>query len=398
MDFGLSDAQRALRRAVTRFARESLGERAAELDREGEFPVDDWRRCAEFGVLGWPVPKEYGGSGLDPVSTVVALEALGYGCRDNGLVFAVNNHLWGCVVYLLEHGTEEQRRRLLKPLSAGELIGAHALSEPEAGSDILAMTTTARRDGDAYVLDGEKWFVSNAPVADVFVVFARTGGERSAQEQLSAFLVTTDLPGVSIGRTFDKLGLRTTPMGSVRFDAARVPAENLLGRPGDGYRIFTSTIEWERSFMFAAHVGAMRRLLETATDWASDRRQFGRTIGSFQSVAHDIADMRIRLELAQLVLYKVAWLKSQGATALLESTIAKVFISESLVQNAMTAVQVHGARGYLTDFGVERELRDALGGPIYAGTSGIHRGILAELLGLTGNLSGGTTRKGGGPA
>ncbi|MFC7549672.1 acyl-CoA dehydrogenase family protein [Plantactinospora sp. GCM10030261] len=395
MDFGLTRDQRRLRRAVTRFAREQLGEHAAELDRAAVFPREDWRRCAEYGVLGWPVPQEHGGSGFDPLTTVVALEALGYGCRDNGLVFAINNHLWGCVVYLLEHGTEEQRRRLLKPLAAGELIGAHALTEPAAGSDILAMITTARRDGDHYVLDGEKWFVSNAPVADVFVVLARTGGARSAQEQLSAFLVTADLPGVRRVRDFDKLGLRTAPMGVVAFDSTQVPVENRLGGEGDGYAIFTSTIDWERSFMFAAHVGAMRRLLEGATERAATRRQFGRPIGTFQGVAHQVADMRIRLELAQLILYKTAWLKTQGQSALLESTIAKVFISESLVKDAMTVVQMHGARGYLTEFGVERELRDALGGPIYAGTSEVHRGILAELLGLTGSLSGGNHGNGG---
>jgi alkylation response protein AidB-like acyl-CoA dehydrogenase len=394
MDFGLSDEQRALRNAVTRFARDRLGQHAAELDREATFPREDWLRCAEYGVLGWPVPKDYGGSGFDPVTTVIALEALGYGCRDNGLVFAINNHLWGCVVYLIEHGTEEQRQRFLKPLSAGTQIGAHALSEPEAGSDILNLATTAESDGDRYLLNGEKWFVSNAPVADVFVVFARTARRRSAQEQLSAFIVTADMPGVSIVREFDKLGLRTTPMGAVRFDDTPVPVDHRLGREGDGYSIFMSTIEWERSFMFAAHVGAMRRLLETAVDWASSRRQFGRPIGSFQAVAHQISDMKIRLELARLILYQVAWLKSQGRTALLESTIAKVFITESLVQNAMTAVEVHGARGYLTDFGVERDLRDALAGPIYAGTSAVHRGLLAELLGLTGSLSGYSGRPG----
>jgi alkylation response protein AidB-like acyl-CoA dehydrogenase len=390
MDFGLTREQRAVKRSVTRFAREELGRDLERLDREGVLPREDWQRCADQGVLGWPVPIEYGGAGFDPVTTVVAMEALGYGCRDNGLVFAINNHLWGCVVYLVEHGTAEQRDRFLKPLTTGELIGAHALTEPEAGSDILSMTTTARRDGDDYVLTGEKWFVSNAPVADVFIVFARTGGDRSPQEQLSAFIVTADLPGVTKIKEFDKLGLRTTPMGAVRFEDVRVPAANLLGPEGQGYRVFTSSIEWERSFMFAAHVGAMRRLLEMATERASTRRQFGRPIGSLQAVAHEIADMRIRLELAQLILYKVAWLKSEGSSALLESTIAKVFISESLVQTAMSTVQVYGARGYLTEYGVERELRDALGGPIYAGTSAVHRGILAELLGLTGSLSGET--------
>ncbi|MFC4908266.1 acyl-CoA dehydrogenase family protein [Actinomadura gamaensis] len=388
MDFSLSPEQRALREEVIAFARSELGRNVADGDREARFPVGDWRRCAEFGVLGWPVPVEYGGQGLDPLTTIVALEALGYGCRDNGLVFAIGNHLWGCAVYLLEHGTEEQKARFLKPMCDGALIGAHALSEPEAGSDVLGMRTTAVRDGDHYVLRGEKWFVSNGPEADVFVVLARTGPPGRAQDALSAFLVTADLPGVDRSRRFGKLGLRTTPMGAVRFDEARVPASCLLGREGSGYSLFGGTIEWERAFMFAPHVGAMERLLETSVEYASGRDQFGRPIGSFQAVAHRIADVKIRLELARLILYRVGWLKARGRMALLDATIAKVFISESLVEAAATAVEVHGARGYLTDWGLERELRDALGGPIYAGTSAVQRGVLAELLGLRGAVSG----------
>jgi alkylation response protein AidB-like acyl-CoA dehydrogenase len=388
MDFELTADQRALRAEVTGFARERLGRDAAADDRAAAFPHEDWQRCAAYGVLGWPVPKEYGGSGFDPLTTIVALEALGYGCRDNGLVFAVNNHLWGCAVYLMEHGPEELKQRYLKPMCAGQLIGAQALSEPEAGSDVLSLQTTATRDGDRYLLDGEKWFISNAPVADVFVVFARTGQRGSAQDQLSAFVVTSDLPGVEVVREFGKMGLRSTPMGALRLTGTPVPAENMLGAEGDGYAIFTSTIEWERAFMFAGHVGAMRRLLEASIDHATGRRQFGRPVGAFQAVAHPIADMKIRLELARLLLYQVGWLKREGRMALLESTIAKVFISESLVQTAMAAYQVHGARGYLADWDIEREVRDALGGPIYAGTSAVHRGILAELLGLTGSLSG----------
>jgi len=388
VDFDLTAEQRKLKKEIISFARAELAADVDADDREARLPAADWARCAAFGVLGWPVPEEYGGRGLDPLTTMIALESFGYGCRDNGLVFAVNNHLWGCVIYLLLHGTDEQKTRFLQPMCAGRLIGAHALSEPEAGSDVLGVRTTAERHGDHYVLRGTKWFVSNGPAADVFVVLARTGGGDRTQEGLSAFLVTADLPGVDRSREFAKLGLRSTPMGAVEFDDTPVPAANLIGREGAGYAIFSSTIEWERSFMFAAQVGTMERLLETSIAHVTSRRQFGRPIGGFQAVAHQIADMKIRLELARLILYRVGWLKREGRFALLDATIAKVFVSESLVKTAMAAVEVHGARGYLTDFGLERELRDALGGPIYAGTSAVQRGILAELLGLRGVLSG----------
>ncbi|MFD4375301.1 acyl-CoA dehydrogenase family protein [Streptomyces sp. NPDC058486] len=394
--------QLALRREVIAFARAELGRDAAEADRGARFPREDWRRCAEFGVLGWPVPEEYGGRGLDPLTTVMALEALGYACPDNGLVFAVDNHLWGCVIYLLLHGTEEQKRRFLPGLCDGSLVGAHALSEPEAGSDILGMTTTAVRDGDGdgYRLSGTKCFISNGPVADVFVTLARTGAGADAagrQGQLSAFLVTADMPGVIKKRELPKMGLRTTPMGVVEFDGTPVPAANLLGREGAGYPLFTSTIEWERSFMFASKVGAMERLLEASVRHANTRRQFGRTLGSLQAVSQPIADMKIRLELAKMLLYRVGWLKREGRLALQEATMAKIFISEGLVDTARAAIELHGARGYLEEYGIERELRDALGGLIYAGANSVQRGILAELTGVHGALSstptpGGETR------
>ena len=381
--------QLRLRREIIAFARSELGRDVAEADRDARFPREDWQRCADFGVLGWPVPEEYGGRGFDPLTTMMALEALGYACPDNGLVFAVNNHLWGCVIYLLLHGTEEQKRRFLPGLCDGSLVGAHALSEPEAGSDILGMTTTAERDGDGYRLHGTKCFISNGPVADVFVTFARTGDGVGTQNRLSAFVVTADMPGVVKKRELPKMGLRTTPMGVLEFDGTPVPAAHLLGREGAGYQVFTSAIEWERSFMFAAQVGAMERILENSVAHANARRQFGRSIGTFQAVSHPVADMKIRLELARNLLYKVGWLKREGRMALVEATMAKIFISESLVQTAQASMDLHGARGYVADDGVERELRDALAGPIYAGTNAVQRGILAELVGVRGALSGG---------
>jgi alkylation response protein AidB-like acyl-CoA dehydrogenase len=383
MDFAMSAEQLALRADVIGFARTRLGEKAAEHDRDETFDHDGWQACAEFGVLGWPVPAEYGGSGLDELTTIVGCEALGYGCRDNGLVFAVENHLWACVVHLVKHGSAEQKARFLPGLADGTLIGAQAITEPETGSDVLALRTTARRDGEDYVLDGTKCFISNGPVADLFVVFARTGDEGAApQRALSAFLVPAGAPGFSVVRQIGKAGLRATPMGELRFDGCRVPAANLLGGEGNGYHVFTSTIEFERGFMAASQIGRLQRILESCVDHATTRRQFGKPIGSFQAVSHRLADMRVRLELARLLLYKIGWLKQQGRLALLESAMLKLFASESLLASALDAVRVHGARGYVTDLPVERELRDAVGAAIYGGTSDIQRNIIAGLIGL----------------
>lgn len=383
MDFAMTAAQQALRTRVIEFARTRLGEKAAEHDRDETFDHDGWLACAEFGVLGWPVPAEYGGGGFDELTTVIACEALGYGCRDNGLVFAVENHLWACVVHVVKHGNDEQKARFLPGLADGTLIGAQAITEPEAGSDMLALRTTARRDGDDYVLDGTKCFISNGPVADLFVVFARTGDEDTGpQRALSAFLVPAGTPGFSVVRQIGKSGLRGTPMGELRFDGCRVPAANLLGGAGQGYQVFTSTIEFERGFMAASQIGRLQRILESCVDHARDRRQFGRPIGSYQAVSHRLADMRVRLELARLLLYKIGWLKQQGRLALLEAAMLKLFASESLLESALDAVRVHGARGYVTDLPIERELRDAVGTAIYGGTSDIQRNIIAGLIGL----------------
>ncbi|TLP50902.1 acyl-CoA dehydrogenase family protein [Microbispora triticiradicis] len=389
MDFAQTPAQRRLCQAVRDF-----GQRELNFENPGDGPAvpfnrEGWLRCARFGVLGWPVPKKYGGSGLDPLSTILALDALGYACRDNGLVFAVNNHLWACAIYLVEHGTPELCETYLPPMCEGRWIGAHALTEPGTGSDVLSMTMRAERAGDHYVLNGTKTFISNAPVADVFVVLARTALEGPRQQALSAFVVPAHLPGVRVGREWNKAGLHTTPMGEVVFTDCRVPARNLLGGEGDGYAVFTSTIEWERAFMFASQVGVMERILDDCVRYATTRRQFGRTLGGFDSISGKIADMKVRIDLARLLLHKIGWLKDAGRLAMMESAIAKLFISESHLNTALDAVQIHGARGYLTEFGIEREVRDALCGPIYGGTSEIQRKLIAGMLGIaTGDETG----------
>lgn len=383
MDFALTADQTRLRDSVITFARTELGGDAAQHDRDGSFDWDGWKKCARFGVLGWPVPRPYGGSGLDPLTTLIAFEALAYGCADNGLTFAINNHVWACAVYLVEHGTPEQRARYLPALCAGSMVGAHALTEAEAGSDILSIASRAQRQDDHYVLTGTKCFISNGPCAGLFVVFARTV-DGPAQTSLSAFLVPADTPGLSVVREIPKAGLRSTPMGEIRLAGCRVPADHLLGREGAGYQIFTSTIEWERGFMFAAAVGSMQRILEQCVRYATQRRQFGRPIGANQAVGHKLADMKVRLELARLMLYKIGWLKREGRIALLESAILKLFSTEALVQSGLDAMQIHGARGYVSDLSIERELRDALAGTVYGGTSEIQRNVIASLIGVPG--------------
>lgn len=381
MDFSLTPEQMDLRDRTVRFAR-TLGTKAAEHDRDETFDADGWQACARFGVQGWPVPAEYGGSGHDPLTTMIGCEALGYGCADNGLVFAVDNHLWACVIYLLKHGTPDQKSRYLPGLADGSLVGAHALTEPDNGSDVLSLTTVAERRGDDYVLNGTKIFISNGPCADLYVVFARTGEREPAQHALSAFLVPRTAPGLRVRRAIGKAGLRGTPMGELVFDECAVPAADLLGGEGRGYHVFTSTIEWERGFMAASQIGRLRRILETCVDYAGRRTQFDRPIGSFQAVSHRLADMRMNLELARLLLYKVGWLKRQGRLALLESAMLKLFTSEGLLDGALDALRVHGARGYVTDLPIERELRDALGGVVYGGTSDIQRNTIASLIGV----------------
>jgi hypothetical protein len=383
MDFSLSPEQTALRQRIIAFAQDQLGGKAAEHDRDETFDEDGWRACAEFGITGWPVPKEYGGAGLDPLTTVIACEALGYGCVDNGLVFVIENHLWACVIHLLKHGSDEQKARFLPGLADGSLIGAHALTEPEAGSDVLSLETTARRRGDDYVLTGTKCFISNGPIADLYVVFARTG---EGQRGLTAFLVPRETPGLQVVRQISKMSVRGTPMGEIRFDDCLVPAANVLGKEGGGYHLFTSTIEWERGFMAATQVGRMQRILEMCVSHASRRKQFGVPLGSFQAVSHRLADMRVNLELARLMLYKIGWLKQQGRMALLESAVVKLFTSESLLDSALAAVRVHGARGIVADLPIERELRDALGCAIYGGTSDIQRNVIAGLTGVAGAI------------
>lgn len=382
MDFSFTEEQKILRDNIVRFAREVLTPGAAERDREQAFSRELWRRCGEVGIQGLPVPEQYGGSGVDPLTCAIALEALGYGCHDGGLVFSLCAHLLSCVVPLWQHGNEEQRRRYLPGLCNGTLIGVHAMTEPGSGSDAFALRTKAERDGAGFRINGTKTFISNGPVADVVIVFAMTDPKKGYHGGVTAFLVESGTPGFSANRKLEKMGLRSSPIGELVFGDLYVPAEAVLSGVGAGSALFTASMDWERICLFAGHVGAMERLLETAISYARTRTQFGQAIGKFQAVSHRIADMKVQLEAARLLTYRAAWRLGHAKNASLDAAIAKLFVSESLLQTALATVQVHGGYGYMTEYEVERALRDAVGSTIYSGTSEMQRNIIARWLGL----------------
>ena len=381
MHFSWSEDQLALERSIIEFAGEALSDDVIADDRAGIFSRRRWERCAEFGILGLALPEEYGGSGQDVLTTMLAMEALGYSCRDNGLLFALNAQMWAVQAPIHRFASPEQRARYLPPLVRGDIIGAHAITEPESGSDAFAMSASAVRRGDCYVLNGTKTFVSNAPVADLFLVFASTNRARGFMG-ITAFLIEKGHPGLSVGKPIEKMGLRTAPYSEVILDDCEVPAAARLGNEGNGGTIFKHSMGWERSCILASHVGAMKRQLETCIDYAKTRQQFGHAIGKFQSVSSMIVDMKLRLETSRLLLYHAGWLRAQGHEAVQEVALAKLYLSECFVQSSLEAIQIHGGYGYSTEFGIERDLRDAIGGRIYSGTSEIQRDIIARSLGL----------------
>jgi len=381
VDFDLTDEQLSYQETVTQFARHYLNEGMVERDANLVFDTTAWKRCAEFGLQGLPVPPEYGGQGADPLTLVLAMEALGYGCTDNGLIFSLNAQMWSCEVPILRFGSDEQKRRYLPGLCDGSLIGVQGMSEPGSGSDAFSLTTSVRKDNGGFVLNGQKTFITNAPVADVFVVFA-TSDRSKGGFGLSAFLVEADTPGLEIGAPFHKMGLRTSPMSELSFADCKIPATNLLGPFGAGMAIFNHSMEWERGIILASAVGTMRRQLEAAVTYAKARQQFGKPIGKFQGVSHRIADMKVRLEAGRLLLYQLGWAMSMGRPTRLESAMVKLYLSEALVQSSLDTIQIHGGYGYMTETQVERDLRDAIGSRIYSGTSDIQRNLITAHLGL----------------
>jgi alkylation response protein AidB-like acyl-CoA dehydrogenase len=346
----------------------------------GYFTPEEWKLCAGLGLLGLSVPKEYGGEGCGFLATAHAAEAFGRGAPDMGLVFAALAHLFACAMPIAEYGDEELRREMLPRLSSGEWVGANAITEEEAGSDATRLAARAVRAGDDYVLTGDKCFVSNGPVAEVFVVYAVTQPDLGFLG-VSAFVVERGTPGLTIGEPFRKLGLDRCPASTLRFDRCVVPARRRLGGEGQGAAIFQDAMRWERTCLFAAYVGRLERLAELSADHARTRIQFGRPIGSNQAVSHRLARMRVRLEEARLLLWRACWLLERNRPARAEVAMAKLVISEAAAESAMDAVRIFGGDGIRSDRGIERELRDAIPSLIFSGTSEMQLELIVRELG-----------------
>jgi alkylation response protein AidB-like acyl-CoA dehydrogenase len=381
MDFSLSQEQGELRERIVRFAQDELNEGLIERDRDQIFSRDHWRRCGDMGLLGLPVPKEYGGQGLDELSCAVALEALGYGCRDNGFVFSIGAHLLSCVVSVWKYGTEEQKRAYLPKLCDGTWVGVHAMTEEIGGSDAFAMKTRAEAVGDGFQIDGTKTFISNAPVADVVIVFALTDAAKGYHGGVTAFITETRAEGFEVTDKFEKMGMRTSPVGGISLQGLRVPASSVLGGVGGGSAVFNTAMDWERVLLFASHIGMIERLIEQSARYAKTRKQFGQAISKYQAISHRLVDLKTRLEAARLLTYRSA-MRLNGRGASMDAAMTKLVVSETFVEAAMAAVQIHGGNGYKTEYEVERALRDAIGSTIYSGTSEMQRNIIARWMGL----------------
>jgi len=380
MDFALSAQHEEIRRTVRDFAEREIAPVADELERRGEFPHEIIRKAAGLGLLGVPYPEEVGGTGLDSLAYAITIEELSRASGSVGIIVSAHTSLGCNPLYLA--GTPEQKDRYLRPLASGEQLGAYGLTEPGAGSDSRGTRTRARRDGEEWVLNGSKRFITNAGVAGVYIVTALTDREADSGK-ISAFIVPADAPGFSIGRMEEKMGLHASNTGELLFDDCRIPAENLLGEEGAGDKLFLKTLDGGRIGIGAMALGLAQAAFEAASAYAKERKQFDRPIASFQGVAFKIADMATRIDAARLLVYRAAWLKDSGRSYTTEAAMAKLFASEMARDVTNDAIQVHGGYGYITEYHVERYLRDAKLTEIGEGTSEIQRLVIARnLLGI----------------
>ena len=382
MEFSFSREQLALRDEIVQFAHRELNEGALQRDKNRMFDRGLWRKCAESRLPGLVAPVAYGGRGLDPLSCTIALEGLGYGCVDGGLVFALAAHLLAIVVPVWKHGTDEQCRHYLPRLCDGTWIGANAMTEPHSGSDVSSISTLAVPDADGFRITGTKSLVTNAPTADVALVFAVTDQEKGYHGGLTAFLVDLSSAGVVRSEAYGLMSVRSCSVGEIQFNSVYVPAKAVLGGIGGGSGVFGTAMSWERTCLFATHVGGMGRLLELAVKRARGRRQSGQPIGKFQSISNRVADMKVHLEAARLLVYRAAWGLDRDRSVALDASIAKLFTSESLLQTAIDVVRIYGGSGLFEECEVERALRDAMACTLYSGTSDIQRNIISRWLGV----------------
>jgi len=379
----LADLEHPTKVETSEWARENLADRDMVVaDHSSSFAFEDWQRCAQRGLFGLFVPTELGGAGDDLATALLTLEGLGHGCADNGLTYAVASQLLSSQVALVRFGTPEQQQRWLPGLLDGSSFAAFAMTELESGSDAFAMAASAeRRDDGSYLLNGRKEYITFAPYCDLAIVFASTRPDAGSWG-ISAFLVDTRSAGVERGAIREKMGMRTTPFGDLEFTNVEVPAENRLGREGAGASIFSSVLDTERSYVFAPLIGAMERQLDQTIAFAKTRRQGGQPIAAYQAVAHRIVAMKERHERARLFLYRAAIAEASGRHVPMAASLAKIVGGDACIESSLDAATLHGARGYVTEFEVERVYRDSIAGLTFSGSSDVLRNVIARLLGV----------------
>ncbi len=375
MNFSITEEQGLLLNVVRVFAQKELSPVAAELDREERFPSEQLHRASELGLMGIMIPDQYGGSGMDTISYVLALEETSKVCASTAIIISVNNSL--VCEPIFSFGSEELKRRFLIPLARGEKLGCFALTEPQSGSDVIGMDTTAMKRAGGYVLNGTKLFITNGANADVAIVFAVTDKTKGAHG-ISAFLVEKGIPGFSVGKVEEKMGLRASDLAELSFQDCTIPEENLLGKEGDGFKIAMITLDGGRIGIAAQSVGIAGACLEDALRYSKERFQFGQPISNFQAIRFMLADMSMEIEAARLLAFRAAYVKDKGLPYTKEAAQAKLFASEMSNRVAYKALQIFGGYGYTKDFPIERWYRDARVTTIYEGTSEIQRLVIAR--------------------
>lgn len=380
MDFDFTDEQLMFKEQVVKFARKEIEPRVQEFDLKAEFDHESWNKLGEFGILGLHFPEELGGSNADVMTLIIAGEALGEAGVDAGLTMSYGAHSFLCGDTILSHGTEEQKKKYIPKIASGQWIGCMGLTEPGAGSDVASLRTRADKKDGSWVLNGTKTFITNGSIANVAVVYAKTD-PKAGHAGISAFIVEKGTPGFSIGQNFHKMGMKSSPTSELIFEDCEIPEENLLGQVGNGFFMAVQTVEWDRSALLAPSIGTMKYLIKKATRYAQERSQFGRPIAKFQAIKHKIAEIKIFLEAARSMVYRIGWYKNQGRPVNhLEAAVTKLFIGDWSLKPIDSALTLMGGYGFCHEYDVERVLRDSRLGAIGGGTSEIQKLIISRML------------------
>jgi butyryl-CoA dehydrogenase len=377
MVFDLTEEQRMIQEMARSFAQKEVLPKAAELDETGRYPGEIVRQLAELGLMGVAVPEEYGGAGMDNICYVIAMEEIARACASTAVIMSVNNSL--VCDPLMKFGTESQKKKYLVPLASGQKLGCFGLTEPGAGSDAGSQKTTAVRNGEHYIVNGTKNFITNAPEADTCILFTMTDKEKK-HKGITTFILDMNTQGVTIGKHEHKMGIKASPTSSIILEDVKIPVENRLGNEGDGFKVAMNTLDGGRIGIAAQAIGIARASLEDALAYAKERKQFGQPIAEFQAIQWMLADMATEIDASRLLAYRAAWLKDRKAKHSKESAMAKLYASETAMRAGVKGIQIHGGYGYIKEYPAERHFRDAKITEIYEGTSEIQRLVIASAL------------------